>query len=207
MCEHSQVRKSTLVVLIALGAAFAAFVIASVVRDLRVQAPPADVSVAARPQRATLGWREEYGSSGQQLVFTVDRLQVLHDGWKARIGIANHTSSAYDVGNPRASLDRSFGLMLFSTRSESELDERNKDGTLPPVRQVVRYQPRLPKVLEAGDTWRGTIWAPGALAARSWVRVVFGPLLVIGKAAKGAPSTIVWITDHTHQLKLSLIHI
>jgi hypothetical protein len=201
VCEHSSVQKSTLVVLIALGAAFTAFVVTSVVRDLRIKAPPADVAVAARPQSAALGWREEYGSSGQRLVFTVDRLQVLDDGWKARIGIANDTSSAYDVGNPRAALDRSFGLMLFPTRSESELDRRNADGTLPPVRQVVLYTPHLPKVLDAGDRWQGTIWAPGALAARSWVRVVFGPLLVIGKPAKGAPSTIVWITDHTHQLK------
>ena len=201
MCEHSHVQKRTLVVLIALGASFTGFVIASVVRDLRVQAAPTDVSVAARPQSAVLGWREEYGSSGQRLVFTVDRLQVLDGGWKARIGIANHTASAYDVGDPRATLDRSFGLMLLSTKSQSELDERNDNGTLPPVRQVVRYEPSLPKVLEAGDTWQGTIWAPGALAARSWVRVVFGPLLVVGKPAKGAPSSIVWITDHTHQLK------
>lgn len=201
MCEHSQVQKSTLVVLIALGAAFAGFVITSVVRDLEAQAPPADVSIAARPQSAPLGWHEEYGSAGQRIVFTVDRLQVLRGGWKARIGIANHTSNAYDVGDPRATLDRSFGLMLFPTKSESELDERNDKGTLPPVREVSRFQPSLPKVLESGQAWQGTVWAPGPLVARSWVRVVFGPLLVIGKPAKGAPSSIVWITDHTYQLK------
>jgi hypothetical protein len=200
VCEHSHVQKSTLVVLIALGAAFAGFVITSVVRDLRVEAPPTDVSVAAGPQSAQLDWRERYGTAGKDIVFTVDRLQVLHGGWKARIGIANHTANAYDVGDPRATLDRSFGLMLFPTSSESDLDERNDKGTLPPVREVVRFQPSLPKVLESGDTWQGTIWAPGPLAARSWVRVVFGPLLVIGKPAKGTPSTVVWITDHTHRL-------
>ncbi|HET7744047.1 MAG TPA: hypothetical protein VFK76_04835 [Gaiellaceae bacterium] len=194
-------QKSTLVVLIALGAAFAGFVITSVVRDLGAGTPPSDVSVAAGPQSATLGWREQYGSSGQDLVFTVDRLQVLHGGWKAEIGIANHTKNAYDVGDPRATLDRSFGLMLFSTNSESELNDRNRKGTLPPVREVVRFEPSLPKVLESGDAWEGTVWAPGALAAKSWVRVVFGPLLVIGKPAKGTASSVTWITDETHQLK------
>jgi len=195
------VQKSTLVVLIALGAAFTGFVITSVVRDLRVQSPPSDLSVAASPQSASLGWREQYGSSGKDLVFTVDRMQVLDGGWKARIGIANHTANAYDVGDPRATLDRSFGLMLFPSNSEAELNDRNSKGTLPPVRQVVKYQPSLPKVLESGEAWQGTIWAPGALAAQSWVRFVFGPLLVIGKPAKGTPSRVVWITDHTHQLK------
>ncbi len=193
-------RKSTLVVLIALGAAFAAFVVTSIVRDLRVEAPPSDVSAAASPQSARLGWRELYGSTRQNVVFTVDRMQVLHGGWKARIGIANHTSNAYDVGDPRATIDRSFGLMLFSSSSASELDERNQKGTLPSVRQVVRFEPSLPKVLESGEAWQGTISAPGALAAQSWVRFVFGPLLVIGKPAKGTPSTIVWITNHTHRL-------
>lgn len=170
-------------------------------RDLRFTPPSSDVSAAASPQTAPLGWRERYGSTSHDLVFTVDRMQVLRDGWKARIGIANHTSNAYDLGDSRASLDSSFGVMLFPSNSESELDDRNRKGTLPPVREATRFEPSLPKVLESGQTWQGTISAPGALAARSWVRFVFGPLLVIGKPASGTPSTVVWITDHTHQLR------
>jgi hypothetical protein len=199
VCEHARVQRSTLIVLIALGAAFTGFVIASVARDLR--APSASgASVAAGPQSATLGWREKYGASGQQVVFTVDWLKVLENGWKARVGIANHTSGAYDVGDPQATLDRSFGLMLFATSSQSELAQRNSKGTLPPVREAARFNPSLPKVLESGQAWEGTISAPGALVAQSWVRVEFGPLLVVGKPPKGAPNPIVWITDHTHQL-------
>ena len=94
MCEHSQVSRTTLIVLIALGATFAGFVLASNVRDLRVEAPPSDGASQPGPQSARLGWRETYGSTRQNVVFTVDRMQVPHGGWKARIGIANHTSIA-----------------------------------------------------------------------------------------------------------------
>jgi hypothetical protein len=69
------------------------------------------------------------------------------------------------------------------------------------VREAVHFEPSLPKVMEAGDTWEGTMSAPGALVADSWVRVVFGALVVIGKPPPGAPTEIVWITDHVHQLQ------
>ena len=194
-------KRSTLVVLIALGAAFAGFVIASVVRDLRGSPASAETSAPASPQAAALGWNETYGSPGQRLRFRVDWLKVVKGGWQARIGMTNETTSAYDVGGPEATLDRSFGLMLFATRSHSELDERNRQGTLPPVREAVRFQPALPKVLEAGDSWEGTISAPGALAAGSWARVVFGALVVIGKPPAGAQPQVVWITDHAYKLR------
>jgi hypothetical protein len=201
VCEHAIVKRSTLVVLIALGAAFAGFVIASVARDLRGSSASAETSAAAPPQTAALGWKEVYGSPGQKLLFRVDRLKVVQGGWSARIGMTNDTTTAYDVGGPEATLNRSFGLMLFSTNARSELDDRNRRGTLPPVREAVRFDPALPKVMEAGDSWEGTISGPGALAAGSWARVVFGALVVIGKPPSGAPSQIVWITDHAYKLR------
>jgi hypothetical protein len=195
------VRKSTLLVLLALGAGFTGLVIASIARDLQGTDAGADTSVAAGPQTAPLNWKEKYGSPGQQVLFRVEWLKVVDGGWEARIGITNDTTIAYDVGDPQATLDRSFGLMLFSSSSQSELDERNRNGTLPPVREAVHFEPSLPKVMEAGDTWEGTMSAPGALVADSWVRVVFGALVVIGKPPPGAPNEIVWITDHAHQLQ------
>ena len=201
MCEHAGVRKSNLIVLLALGAAFTGFVIASIARDLQGTGSAADTSVAAGPQSATLDWKEKYGSPGQQLLFRVDWLKVVEGGWKARIGITNDTTSAYDVGDPQATLDRSFGLMLFSSSSQSELDTRSRNGTLPPVREAVQFDPSLPKVMEAGDSWEGIMSANGALVAESWARVVFGALVVIGKPPPGAPTEIVWITDHAHKLQ------
>ena len=201
VCEHSQVRKSTLVILLALGAAFTGWVISSVVRDLRGQAAAAGASVAAAPQTATLHWRETYGRAGQQLVFTVDRVQVLGRGWRAWIGIDNKTTNAYDVGSPNSALDRSYGLMLFPTHSSSDVEQRIRNGTLPPIRKAVSFAPSLPTTLEAGQRWEGTISAPGALVAGSWARVVFGTLAMVGNPPPNTPPTIVWITDHALRLK------
>jgi len=177
-------------------------VIASVVRDLSGQAAPVETSVAAGPQSAPLGWSETYGRSGQRLVFKVDSLRVVDGGWRARIAMANDTTTAYDVGDSRVKLDRSYGLMLFATGSPSELDRRNRAGTLPPVREAVQFKPALPKTLDAGESWAGTISAPGALVAGSWVRVVFGALMSVSeKPPSGAPTSVVWITDHAYQLR------
>ena len=87
--------------------------------------------------------------------------------------------------------------MIFSSGSIEELDELNQKGELPTVRSATRYEPRLPAVLEPGDTWSGTISAPGALVAGGWVRVVFGALVRIAPPHDG----VSWITDHVYRLE------
>lgn len=193
--------RTTILVLIALGAALAGFAFSSAAN--RVQDEPAtiDTTAAARPQTATLRWRETYGRAGQQLVFSVETLQVMPDGWRARVAVENDTTIAYEVGDPRATLDRFFGLMLFSTGDPAELEEQNTSGTLPAIRPAVRYEPRLPAILEPGASWAGTISAPGALVADSWVRVVFGALVSVGPPPKELDENVTWITDRAYKLQ------
>lgn len=193
--------RTTVIVLLALGAALAGLAFSSAAERLRDRDTAADESVPASPQSAILDWRETFGPKGEQLVFSVESLQVTPTGWRARVSVMNDTTAAYEVGDPRATLDRSFGLMLFASGDKRELEERNLSRTLPAVRPALRYEPSLPAVLEAGDSWSGTISAPGALVARSWVRVVFGALVVVGKPPEGVEDTVVWITDHAYRLK------
>lgn len=197
---HS-VSRSTIILLVALGAAVASFAFSSVVRVAREDQPNEDTSVAAGPQAAELGWRETYGKAGEQLVFSVESLEVLRDGWQARLSVENDTSVSYALGDPRATLDRSFGLMLFSSGKPKELEERNTSRTLPAVRTASRYEPALPKILEPGASWEGTISARGALVAGSWVRVVYGSLISVGKPPDGLGENVVWITDRAHRLR------
>jgi hypothetical protein len=201
LCEHGRVSRTTLIVLIALGAAVASFAFSSVARTLREDQPDERTSVAAGAQAADLGWRETYGRAGEQLVFSVASLEVMPGGWRARVSVENDTSIPYEVGDPRATLDRSFGLMLFSSGKAAELEERNANGTLPAVRTASRYEPALPKILEPGDSWEGTISARGALVADSWVRVVFGSLISVGQPPEGLEENVVWITDRTYRLR------
>lgn len=193
--------RTTILVLVALGAALAGFAFSSAAERLRDEKSDPATSAAASPQSAELGWRENFGKEGEQLVFSVDRLEVLADGWRVRLSVENDTSIAYEIGDPQATLDRAFGLKLFSTGDAAELEERNSSGTLPETRGATRYEPSLPTILEPRDSWEGTISAPGALVAGSWVRVVFGTLLAVGKPPDELAEQIVWITDHAYRLR------
>lgn len=192
--------RSTIIVLLALGATFAGFVFAS---NERLRAGESDIAhtVAASPQTATLHWAETYGDPGERLVFTVDSLEVTASGWNARIGVENRTKVGWELA-PGATPEGSFGLQLFETGSKDELERRNHEGTLPAARAATAYDPELPRVLEPNASWKGTISAPGPLVAGSWARVVFGTLIAVGKPPKGFGDRFVWITDHAYQLRL-----
>jgi hypothetical protein len=190
-----------MVVLVAVGAALAGFAITSAANRIGGDETAAPASRAAGPQRVELDWRETYGPRGQQLTFVVERFEVVPGGWRARLAVENDTSVAYEIGDPRATLDRAFGLMLFSSGRLDELERRNASGTLPAIRSATTYQPRLPQILEPGARWQGTIGASGALAAGSWVRVVFGALIAVAKPPEGLAERVVWITDHAYRLE------
>ena len=192
--------KTTTIVLIALGATFAGFVLASNAERLRGDDTQVRPSVAAGPQAATLGWTETYGSPGEEVVFTVDSIEVTEHGWNARIGVENRSSVGWEL-TPGATAEGSFGLQLFETGDKQELEDRNRNGTLPAVRAATRYEPDLPSILEPRASWEGTISARGALVAGSWARVVFGTLVAVGKPPEGMEEVLVWITDSAYHLR------
>jgi hypothetical protein len=194
------VSRTTLIVLIALGATFAGFVLASNAQRLSGDDPEIQASVAAGPQTAPLSWRETYGSPGEQLVFTVDRITVTETGWSARVGIQNDSSVGWELA-PGATPDGTFGLQLFETGDPEELAERNRSGTLPAVRAATGYEPDLPSILEPGASWDGEISARGALVAGSFARVVFGTLVAVGKPPAELDEMVIWITDHAYELE------
>ena len=192
--------KTTLIVLIALGATFAGFVLASNAQRLTSDEESIPTSVAAGPQTADLGWREVYGSPGEQLVFTVERIDVTESGWSARVGIENDSSVGWELA-PGATPEGSFGVQLFETGDVEELEERNRNNTLPAVRAATHYAPELPGVLEPDASWEGKISARGALVAGSWARVVFGTLVAVGKPPDELDEKVIWITDHAYELE------
>jgi hypothetical protein len=193
--------RTTIIVLLAIGATLAGFALTTNARRLQDDETAPRVQPAAGPQRETLGWRETLGPPGDKLVFSVGALEILQDGWRAEIGLENDTSVPYEVAGRNAAVEQTFGLMLFSSGKIAELEEKNESNTLPAVRPAVRFQPEPPAILEPGHSWAGTISAPGALVADSWVRVVFGALISVGKPPDGLPEGVVWITDSAHRLR------
>lgn len=190
-----------MLVFVALGAGLTGFAFSTTAERLQTDGSDANTAAAARPQTASLGWREMYGKTSQKLVFSVQSLHVLTDGWRARVSLENRTGTSFVVDDPKAPVNRFFGLMLFSSGEHEDLDRRNESGELPAVRHAARYEPSLPRILEPGRAWVGTISAPGALAAGSWVRVVFGALISVGRPPGDLDDYVVWITDHAHRLR------
>jgi hypothetical protein len=158
-------------------------------------------SIKAPPQTASLDWRERYPSTSPALVFGVSRFTVTRDGWKADISVENTSDIAWIVGDPRFPAYREFGVLLFPTDDLEDLERRSRDGDVPGLRAATSYTPALPESLEAGETWRGTIAAPGALAGGLWVRIAFGPFAADGKPPEGAQTPVVWYTDHAYRLE------
>lgn len=185
--------RTTVFVLIALGAAIAGFAFSSNARQAGDDETAETRSVAAGEQTAVLGWRETSGTPGEQLVYSVDTLRVLENGWRVRLSLENRTKTSYRVLSTQL---QPFGLMVLPTGDFDEFEQLAREDALPAVRPATRYDPHLPAILEPGDSWRGTISAPGALVANSWVRVVFGGLVSVVTPRE----SMAWITDHAHRL-------
>lgn len=157
-------------------------------------------TVKAPPQTARLGWEEPYPAKEPALVFGVVSFTVTRDGWTADISVENRSQVGWEVGDPRHAAARAFGVLLFPNDDLDELERRNRGGDLPAIRHATDYDPALPLVLRPGQTWRGTISAPGALAGGLWVRLSFGPFVAAGDPPQGAEPQVVWFTDHAYRL-------
>jgi hypothetical protein len=153
-------------------------------------------SAAAGPQKVAR-WRETYGPPGEQPA--VHSLEVTHSGWRARIGVKNSSSVARELDPGQLPTERSD--LALQDRRQGRADDRNTQGTLPAVRAATLYEPALPKILDPDKSWNGVISARGALVAHSWVRVVFGALVAVGKTPNELSDTVVWITDNTYRLR------
>ena len=182
-----------MLVLVAVGAAIAGFAFSTAANRGDSDETTSSKTVAARPQKVVLGWREVSGAAGDQLVYSVESLEVSKEGWAADVALENRTNTSFEIV---ATHEHPFGLMLFTTGDHDDLVAQNEAGELPPPRPASRYEPQLPRILEPGSTWTGTISAPGALVADSWVRVVFGVLVSVVDAEDQRG----WITDHAYRL-------
>ena len=159
---------------------------------------PAQLREPAEPQQAVLNWRESYGDGAKRLRFEVETLEVREDGWSTLVAVENATDIPFELG--KRPLTFRFGLMLFADGLQATLDEANRAGALPPLREAVTIEPPPPDVLEPGARWEATLAAPGRLANGSYARVVFGTLVAVGEPPGEMQPTVIWITDRSHQL-------
>ena len=122
----------------------------------------------------------------------VVRDHAVRDGRHGRAGAAQPERGA--SGSPRGAAGAVFGPAgAIAGRIAGALVGNIIDRKL--------FVPELPARLGPGESWRGTISAPGSLASGRWVRVAFGPLVAAGDPPDDMPSQFVWITDHAYHLR------
>lgn len=160
-------------------------------------APPLPPGPAS-PQKVTLDWVERFPSEGPGLVFRAHGFEVTSSGWQAEVELENDTATSWRIVESPAT---SFGVMLFTTDDVSEVEGRSRDGDLPGLRSAQSFDPPLPTSLLPGGTWRGTIAAPGRLAASLHMRIVFGQLVAVGEPPESMPTEFSWITDNSYELR------
>ncbi len=143
-CEHHRVSKTTLIVLIALGATFAGFVLASNAQRLSgddEERSPRASPPARRPPTWTGGSPTDRSasSSSSRSIGSTSRSRA---GARASASRTTRRSagSSLRARRPRA---RS-GCSCSRPASAEELEERNRNGTLPAVRAATGYVPELP---------------------------------------------------------------
>ena len=151
-------------------------------------------SIAAPPQTAELDWVEPYPAKSPALVFSVASFTVTKEGWSANVSVENRSDVGYKIVDRNDEAALGFGVMLFPTGNQEDLDRLNKRLELPTLRPATSSEPALPVVLERGATWSGTISARGALAGGLWVRICVRA--VLGRRGRAAGNAVAGELDH-----------
>ena len=181
VCEHGTMSRTTILVLVALGAALAGFAFSSAAKRLQDDEPAAEASVAARPQSASLDWRETHGTPGEHLVFSVDSLQVTRHGWRAKRGAREPVLGRVRAGRSTGDVEplvRGHAVLDGEDRG-AERAERQQHAPGRAPRGALRAEPcrRSSSPMRRG---RGRSRRRGHSPPGSWVRVVFGTLVSVG---------------------------
>ena len=202
MRASRRVSRTTLIVLIALGATFAGFVLAS--NAQRLSGDESEVqtaSVAAGPQTAELGWRETYGRPRRAGSSSRSTGSTSRRPAGARASASRTTPrSAGSSRRARRPRDRS---ACSCSRPATSRSSRSETGTTRCRRSARRRatRPRCQRSSSPATSWEGEISAPGALVAGSWARVVFGTLVAVGKPPDELEEMVIWITDNAYELE------
>jgi len=135
-----------------------------------------------------LNWLE--GQPGA-MSFRIKRLEVGPRGWSADVGFRNISKQSIRLptGGQQSPID--FGLGVFI----NSLSPRIED----PGNYLVyakKFAPALPKVLEPGQSWHGTMSSPQPPRASRYLRLVFGVFFYARPVPKGQPPFFLWVTSH-----------
>jgi hypothetical protein len=138
-------------------------------------------------------WNEPIalGSKPPVLVFRVRSVEVGEQGFTIAASFTNRTKQALALpkGTPRS--PRQFGLGVYTDAVTVRVEDPGQY-----LLKANRFEPALPKVLEAGQTWSGTMSGDTPPRSGRWLRVVFGVFFWRGKPPEGFGPFFAYATSH-----------
>jgi hypothetical protein len=145
-----------------------------------------------KPQTVELGWRETARVEKRPILeFEVESIRLRPRGWTVRGSVTNRSPVRFSILAPDAI---------------EILEERKQDWTWfgltwttaagVKIVHAEAYRPALPKILEPGQTWRGSFSGPAFAVQGRPIRVTFGMFVPRSAPPRHYPAQIGWITDH-----------
>ena len=146
-----------------------------------------------RQQVLHVGWNEPIALDGHSpvLVFRVRSIEVGSKGFKVATSFTNRTKQALKLPAGTQQSPRNFGLGVFTDAVSVRIEDPGQY-----LVRATRFDPPLPKVLEPGQTWSGTMSGSEPPRSRRWLRVVYGVFFWRGKPPTGFGPFFAYATSH-----------
>ena len=167
-----------------IAVAAAAFVLVALFVGLGRGKAGSAVELGTPVRTLHVNWPDAYPTTGTPVLAThVGRIDLGVYGWRVRATIANRSSAAVPVQNlqvPPRFGGGALGPQPYPTQPISLL-VRGPDrfgSTILQVFEAKQFDPPLPPVLKAHETWRGTFLGTGKVKSGSLFYVGYGQFLV-----------------------------
>jgi hypothetical protein len=153
----------------------------------------------AQAKTLKLNWREKTtGDSYPRMTFTVKALTIVGNKWSYVASVTNNSKNRVTIGpgSPTEPGQYRFGLII-PNKPKNDCNPVYAICPAPraPLAGSQSTKPRLPHVLNPGQTWRGTVSGTKAIPRGVLIRIAFGYF-----TDATAPQGFAWVTQNTFKL-------
>jgi hypothetical protein len=140
-----------------------------------------------------VGWVENVslGSAPPVLTFRVRTIDVGPKGFAVAASFTNRSQRPLGFPKGTQQSPKNFGLGVFTDAVSVRVEDPGQY-----LLKATRFTPSLPRVLEPGRTWSGTMSASDPPRNNRWLRVVFGVFFWRGKPPAGFGPYFAYATTH-----------
>lgn len=140
-----------------------------------------------------VGWVENVslGNAPPVLTFRVRTIDVGPNGFTVAASFTNRSQRPLALPTGVERSQKNFGLGVLTDQMSVRIEDPGQY-----LVKATRFTPSLPKVLEPGHTWSGTMHSSIPPRSLRWLRVLFGVFFWRGKPPPGFGPFFAYATTH-----------